>query len=104
MGRICMHIRQSFVDLIQNEISKNTVMRCDSSHISTSLDDVNYEFGPTLTKGGHKERAVYHVLESGVISHPDASTPLKCVHSLRKKEKCFLLFEQNLAILYIVPW
>ena len=40
---------------------KNTVMRCDSSHISTSLDDVNYEFGPTLAKGGHKERAVYHV-------------------------------------------
>ena len=25
MGRICMHIRQSFVDSIQNEISKNTV-------------------------------------------------------------------------------
>ena len=25
MGRICMNIRQSFVDSIQNEISKNTV-------------------------------------------------------------------------------
>ena len=43
MGRICMHIRQTFVDSIQNEISKNTVMRCDSSHISTLLYDVNYE-------------------------------------------------------------
>ena len=30
---------------------------------------------PTFAKGGHKERAVYHVRERA-LSYPDASTPL----------------------------
>ena len=41
--------------------------------------DILWQYGPTFSKGGHKEHAVYHVRERCFIVHPDASTPLAFV-------------------------
>ena len=41
--------------------------------------DIHWQYGPTFSKGGHKEHTVHHVRERRFILHPDASTPLAFV-------------------------